>query len=195
MSGQSPNRILLLAGGVLAALSLAAALIFPNGMDGVSTRPRFISVLTLAEQIKDRKLLRIVDLRADSLYQAFHLPGAVNAWLPEESGTDTLVFYSGDDLLARQRWASLPASVRARSYVLYGGVRDWFERLLYPELPLVPVAGQERLMKQVEDLSNFYGGQPEYMPDTAVLQYYKIDLERTGWPAVRRGGRLVRKGC
>lgn len=193
------HRLAVVAFGVL-LLTLAAALLAPDGKDGVNSSPRFLSVVALAEEIRERKQFQLIDLRPAELFEEFHLPTAVNmpaehfnaALLPADQ---ELVFYSGDDALARQIWESLPDSVRRRSRVLYGGVRDWFDRLLYPNLPLHPSGPDAALSETIEDLSQFYSGQAEFVDDANALDYYKIDLKEARWPARKREGKLQRRGC
>ncbi|MEQ8412811.1 MAG: hypothetical protein RIB71_00045 [Imperialibacter sp.] len=194
------NQKLAAAAFLLAVASLIASLAFPNGPKSVSQAPRFVSVLTLAEQIKNREPLVLIDLRELDLYEEFHLPTAVNMSLNEiqtnglETGV-TYVFYSADDLLTRHLWISLPPETKRRSSILYGGVHDWYDRLLYPTLPLVAHGDDSVITEKVNALTRFYGGQAEFEKDSCGLAYYSRDLNKAAWPVVKRVGKLARKGC
>ncbi|WP_416866680.1 MAG: rhodanese-like domain-containing protein [Imperialibacter sp.] len=185
---------------LLAVASLIVALAFPNGPKSVSQEPRFVSVLSLAEQIKNREPLVLIDLREPDLYEEFHLPTAVNMSLNEiqtnglEPGV-TYVFYSADDLLTRHLWISLPPGIKKRSSILYGGVHDWYDRLLYPTLPLVASGEDSVVAEKVNALTRFYGGQAEFENDSTGLAYYTKDMGKASWPVVKRVGKLMRKGC
>jgi hypothetical protein len=185
---------------LLAVASLIASLAFPNGPKSVSQAPRFVSVLSLAEQIKNREPLVLIDLREPDLYDEFHLPTAVSISLNEiqEKGLPegkTYVFYSGDDLLTRHLWISLPQAIKKRSSILYGGVHDWYNYLLYPALPLVVHGEDSVITEKVNALTRFYGGQAEFEKDSSSLAYYSKDLSKAAWPVVKRVGKLSRKGC
>jgi hypothetical protein len=185
---------------LLAVASLIASLAFPNGPKSVSQAPRFVSVLSLAEQIKNREPLVLIDLREPDLYDEFHLPTAVSISLNEiqEKGLPegkTYVFYSGDDLLTRHLWISLPQAIKKRSSILYGGVHDWYNYLLYPALPLVVHGEDSVITEKVNALTRFYGGQAEFEKDSSRLAYYSKDLSKAAWPVVKRVGKLARKGC
>ncbi|MEQ8807924.1 MAG: rhodanese-like domain-containing protein [Imperialibacter sp.] len=194
------NQKLAAAAFLLAVASLIASLAFPNGPKSVSHAPRFVSVLTLAEQIKNREPLVLIDLREPDLYEEFHLPTAVSMSLHEiqEAGLAdgvTYVFYSADDLLTRHLWILLPPAIKKRSSILYGGVHDWYNHLLYPTLPL-EIHGEDSVMaEKVEALTRFYGGQAEFEKDSMGLAYYRKDLGKASWPVVKRVGKLMRKGC
>ncbi|WP_339815763.1 rhodanese-like domain-containing protein [uncultured Imperialibacter sp.] len=185
---------------LLAVASLVVALAFPNGPKSVSQEPRFVSVVTLAERIKNREPLVLIDLREPDLFEEFHLPTAVNMSLNEIQETGlaegtTYVFYSGDDLLTRHLWISLPPAIKKQSSILYGGVHDWYNHLLYPTLPL-EIRGEDSLMaEKVEALTRFYGGQAEFEKDSTGLAYYTKDMGKASWPVVKRVGKLMRKGC
>ena len=107
--------------------SLIFGFVRPNGFT-TSDQPNFISVVELAEQIKDRKEIRLIDLRDSMEYQAFHLPGALQEDnLKPEEGTPYIV-YSGDDLLARRFWNGLNESEREQVQVLSHGMDLGFIR-------------------------------------------------------------------
>ncbi len=184
----------------LAILSLIAGLAFPNGPKRLSQEPRFISIMSLAEQIKNREPLVLIDLRSPELYDEFHLPTAVSQPLAgfDWQGMDesvSYVFYSGDDLLARTLWVTLPATAKAHSFILFGGAYDWFDRLLYPKLPLAADGEEAEMAERVDALCRFYGGQAEFVNDTIVIEYYFTEVSEASWPRVARQGKLMRRGC
>lgn len=181
---------------VLSGLAFAAA--SPDGFSGINKQPNFISVIDLAQKIKKREELQLIDLRESQFYNEFHIPTARNIPLGEidfseiDPGT---VFYSGDDLLSRKLWDSALESERSKITILYGGVRDWYDRLLYPTLPYGDMVDDPELLGEIHTLCDFYGGFADFESDAKLLNYYQINLSTAKWPSSQRKGTLVRKGC
>lgn len=189
---------ILVAGIAFVLAGLALAIASPNGWNNVNRQPNFIGVVELAEKIKNRENIVVIDLRDLASYDEFHLPTAQH--IPFEKFTldnlnVTTVFYSGDDLLSRRLWDSLPDSMRTRSMILYGGVRDWYDRLLYPKLPFGKEVKDKALFERVHSLCQFYGGFAEFVSEKGLMDYYTNDLSVAPWPTFQRSGGLMRKGC
>ncbi|MEP1095463.1 MAG: rhodanese-like domain-containing protein [Cyclobacteriaceae bacterium] len=200
MKNLSLNQRLAAVAFVLAFVGLLFSFISPDGMKSVNQKPNYISVVSLADRVKNREDMQIVDLRAKELFEEFHIPTAQH--IPLDSffkkisiPKGTLIFYSGDDLFSRQLWTRLPDSLKGRSYIVYGGIHDWYERLLYPELPAKTSTQDSAIFRSVHDLSLFYGGQAEFVEGQDVLEYYRQDLTDVAWPKSHRENGLVRKGC
>lgn len=187
---------LVLVGVILAGLIVGMT--FPEGFQRVNRQPNFVHVLQLAERIKNREDFVLVDLRDSTAYASFHLPGAKHLPLEDldpsaiRPGT---VFYSGEDVLARRLWDQLPDTLRDEVYILYGGVTDWYDHILYPTLPFGTYVTNAELVDRIDRLSRFYGGYAEFKADKELLNYYQINLHEVHWPKVQPKGQLVRKGC
>ncbi|MEQ9404901.1 MAG: rhodanese-like domain-containing protein [Cyclobacteriaceae bacterium] len=199
MKNFSLNERLAILAFTMAFLSFLFAFINPDGLSGVNEKPNFISVISLAEKIKNREDLQVIDLRSEDSYGEFHLPTAEHIPLEQllqltELSGDTIVFYSGDDFLSRRLWTLMPDSTKRKSYVLFGGVHDWYERLLYPKLPS-RFEGRDSVLNTVHDLSVFYGGKVEFTEGDELMEYYQLDFTETSWPVSKRQNGLVRKGC
>ncbi len=185
------------------AISLAALLlgfVSPNGINKANEAPNYISVVSLAQKIKDREPINLIDLRSKKMYDQFHIPTAEHLPLSDlldrsEFPEGQLVFYSGDDPLSRHLWSELPDAIKLRSLIVYGGVYDWYERLLYPELPMKVDQKDSVVYRQVHDLSLFYGGQAEFVEEKDVMDYYLQDFSKASWPRYYRQNGLMRKGC
>lgn len=178
--------------------SLLVGLAFPNGFRDANRPPNFIGVVELAEKIRNREDFLLIDLREATLYEEFHIPSAQNkpfSKLNVEELEGTIIFYSGDDLVARQAWNAMPDRLRSRSRILYGGVHDWYSRLLYPTLPFGAKVEDRVVLDRVHELSNFYGGYADFKDDPNLMNYYRINLQQASWPKYNRSGTLVRKGC
>ncbi|WP_436515905.1 rhodanese-like domain-containing protein [Ekhidna sp. To15] len=189
---------LLLAGFAFILAGIAVAIATPDGLNGVNKQPNFIGVVELAEKIKNQEKFSLIDLRDSASYAEFHIPKAKNNSLQSldlKTIKEPTIFYSGDDLLDRRIWDLLPDSLRTKSHILYGGIRDWYDHLLYPTLPFGDHVNDEKLFKQVHDLCQFYGGYADFKADSLLLDYYRIDLSNSKWPKVKSVSKLVRKGC
>ena len=166
---RSDNQGKLVFAGVLFILAgLALAIDSPEGLNGVNRQPNFMGVLELAEKIKNREEVLIVDLRDSASFNQFHIPTAKNVpldFLDFGSIEEGMIFCSGDDLLTRRLWDSLPDTLRDHSIILYGGVRDWYDRLLYPTLPYGDTVDEPELLKRIHSLCEFYGGFADFEAD------------------------------
>lgn len=191
------NRTLGIGALVIVLATFAASFLH---RDGLHSNPQFLSVFTLAKAIKNRERIVLVDLRSDSVYRQLHIPTAKNVTL---SGLDSLVLqpdyqliiYSGVDMLARQAWNSMSEDRRSVTKVVYGGMGDWYDYILYPTLPLHPQAQHQELIRQVKELSSFYGGQPEFTDQRVQMEGYYVDPDQSEWPEITADHAFVRKGC
>lgn len=191
------NRVFLMMVGVLMA-GLIMSLAFPEGFNRVNRQPNFIGVVELAQKIRNRESMMLVDLRDQEAYQEFHIPAARNIPLNEVNENlfeQPVIFYSGDDLLARQLWDDLPDSLRDHTIIVYGGIRHWYDYILYPTLPFGKEVTDAVLLDQIHELCEFYGGFAEFEQDSELLNYYQQNLRKANWPNVQAGGKLMRKGC
>ncbi|MGZ8378733.1 MAG: rhodanese-like domain-containing protein [Gemmatirosa sp.] len=143
-----------------------------------------VDAVELARWIRDRKAgLRVLDVRDDSAYAAYHIPGAERLALADvarmaPSADGTLVLYSEGGAHAAQAWVLLRASGHARVYFLRGGLLDWLEQVMNP----VNVADPE-----VAALSRYFGGVPRAgaVPDPGGALA----------PASGAVARMRRRGC
>lgn len=142
-----------------------------------------VTAVELAAWIRDRKPgLRVLDVRPDSEYVAYHIPGAERlaladvATLPARAD-QTLVLYSEGGAHAAQAWVLLRAAGHARVYFLRGGLLDWMEQVMSP------VNADAR----VAELSRYFGGVPRAgaVPDPGAT----LD------PASGAVARMRRRGC
>jgi len=155
--------------------SLLVGLAFPNGFRNANKPPNFIGVVELAEKIRNRESFQLIDLREANLYEEFHIPTARNkpySKLDFSELEGAVVFYSGDDLVARQAWNAMPDHLRSRSRILYGGVHDWYSRLLYPTLPFVAKVQHRAVLDRIHELSNLYGCYADFNDAPNLMYHY-----------------------
>ena len=114
----------------------------------------------------------------------------------DSMGNHPMLFYSGDDGLARNLWSKLPLRTKQRSFILYGGAYDWYHKILYPKLPITVSDPRDLdIQETVMKLSEYYGGQAKFDGSRNVLDYYFKDLTNASWPKSKRHSTLVRRGC
>ena len=163
-----PNvvRRLLAAGagalGVLAAVagrpSPRVAALDVAGLAGeIERETDHVTALELAAWIRDRKPgLRVLDVRTDSAFAAYHVPSAEHAPLSsiasmKPADDETLVLYSEGGAHAAQAWVLLRSLGFRRVYFLRGGLLDWMEDVMSPAPGAPPEAAA---------LSRYFGGVP-----------------------------------
>jgi rhodanese-related sulfurtransferase len=156
-----------------------------------------VTALELAQWIRDRKPgLRVLDVRTDSEYSAYHIPSAermpltsLATLVPNE--IQTLVLYSEGGAHAAQGWVLLRATGHRNVYFLRGGLLDWMEDVMSPALP----ADSSRA--RVAALSRYFGGTPH--AGLAPLPVRGAVGSRADKPtattAASAVARLRRRGC
>jgi rhodanese-related sulfurtransferase len=148
-----------------------------------------VTALELAQWIRERKPgLRVLDVRSDSEFAAYHIPSAERmpltalASLAPAPG-ETLVLYSEGGAHAAQGWVLLRANGHRDVYFLRGGLLDWMEDVMSPALPADTSAAR------IAALSRYFGGVPRAgvapLPTTT-------NVAPTAGAAVAR---LRRRGC
>jgi rhodanese-related sulfurtransferase len=119
-----------------------------------------VTALELALWIRQRKPgLRVLDVRSDSEYEAYHVPSAermpltaLTTLAPKDD--ETLVLYSEGGAHAAQGWVLLRSSGHRHVYFLRGGLLDWMDDVMSPLLP------SDSSRASVAALSRYFGGVP-----------------------------------
>ena len=115
-------------------------------LEHVNSGMQYFSPDEVADMIvkKDPSLV-LIDVRAETEYEKFHLPGAINIPLTsllEEQWKDYLnqglrynVFYSNGTVNANQAWMLTRQLGYQNNYVLQGGLNYWVETIMNPKAP------------------------------------------------------------
>lgn len=126
-----------------------------------------VTGIELAEWIKDRKTgLLVIDIRPDSEYTAYHVPGAERKSLGELAtmsprGGEILVLYSEGGAHAAQGWVLLRSLGFTKVYFLRGGLLEWMDDVMNPTLPdSSGNAMADSTRSHVGALSRYFGGIP-----------------------------------
>jgi rhodanese-related sulfurtransferase len=165
--------------GIAAALALLAAVTGTSRstrsahLDAVSLARQIeheddhVTAIELAQWIKDRKPgLRVLDIRPDSEFEAFHIPSAERVPLNELAtmklrGGETLVLYSEGGAHAAQGWVLLRSLGFTNVYFLRDGLLDWMDDVMSPVLPENSGnASADSARAHAAALSRYFGGVP-----------------------------------
>ena len=132
----------------------------------VQTEVDHVAPETLADWIIQGKSdFRLIDLRSQNEYAQYHIPGAENvspAALPDYGllRNEKIVLYSEGGIHSAQAWFLLKAMGYHGVYMLRGGLDEWNEKVLFPQIPPSPTAEQSAAFEKMKEVSRFFGGSP-----------------------------------
>ncbi len=166
----------------------------PSLKDG--REPKYISVLELAERIKNRDNFLLIDLRSLADYNQFRIPTSKHIPIEELSDFNPeteaqLIVYAETDSLPSFAFSVLKGKGFENPLVLKGGIQDWYNRLLYPKMPLTIPEEDQDLADRVKSLSTYFGGRSQFVDHGNPLDYYKSTPSNQ--PKIE--SQLVRMGC
>jgi rhodanese-related sulfurtransferase len=169
------HRGLAATAAVLALLALGADDPYPGDkrqpLPGDSL---FVTAVEVARLVRDgRADVRIVDLRVDSLFDSYHVPGAerigrANPASERWSPDDRLILYAEDDARAIAAARTVVAQGAKHVRVLRGGLITWVEQIVQPRLATLPPTAtphEQAARREQLDLSRYFGGTPYVSPD------------------------------
>ncbi len=120
-----------------------------------------VTAVELATWIRDDKpRLRVLDMRADSEFADFHIPGATRvplteiARMPLDSAA-TYVLYSEGGTHAAQGWFLLRARGVRNVFFLRGGLYEWLEQVMNPRVASTTPQAQR---DSIRALTLWFGG-------------------------------------
>lgn len=107
---------------------------------------RYISTDELAERmISQDPSLILIDTRTEDAFNKFTLPNAMNLPLADVFNEEInyyldqeiydVVLFSNDNFLADEVWMLGNRMGYQRLYVLQGGLNDWFNTIIHPQVP------------------------------------------------------------
>lgn len=190
------HRWLAAVAAVLGTLALGAGDPYlAGGSDPAAPDVRFETAIGVARMIRDgRPGVRVIDLRADSLFDAYHVPGAERAgpaelassiWSPDE----TILLYAEDEETAIAAARGLERRGLQQVGVLRGGLLSWIDQIVQPRLTALPptaTPAEQAARREQLELSRYFGGTPYVSPEV-------IQPSRASEAAAV--GRILRRGC
>lgn len=195
------HRWLAALAAALGLLALVAGEPYPAGRGRATARDvSFVTALDAARWIRNgRPGLRLVDVRDDSLFAAYHIPGAERiaidelsrqAWKHDES----VVMYGEDDGKALRAATTVRSSAVVRRYVLRGGLLAWVDEIVEPRLaPLAANAtpAEQAARREQLELSRYFGGTPVVSPGATAATTPAPDRQSEAAAVAR----IIRRGC
>ena len=106
--------------------------------DEIEREGDHVTALELAAWIRDRRPgLRVIDVRPDSEYRAYHVPTAERMTLADVVAArwpagGTVVLYSEGGAHAAQAWVLLRGAGVRDVYFLRGGILEWQDEVMQP---------------------------------------------------------------
>lgn len=195
------HRWLAVVAAALGALAVVAGEPYPAGgnpeaVDDVS----FVTALDVARWIRNGQPdLRLVDVREDSLFDAYHIPGAERIAADGLSRRDwrrdeKVVVYAEDNGKARRAAGALRSRGVAHVHVLRGGLLSWVDAIVEPQLAALATTAapaEQAARREHLELSRYFGGtpvvSPAAMPATAPIPSRQSDAAAVA--------RIIRRGC
>ena len=159
----------------------------------MATGADLVSATTLADWLIQGKAdFRVVDLRPQSAYASYHMPGAENipvAGLGVSSlqRNEKLILYAEDGARSAQAWMILKAKGYRGVYILAGGLDAWKDSVLFPRIPVNPTPAQVVEFARIREVSKFFGGTPRGPGDEAAGTR-QVALPTLTMPSPQPGG-------
>lgn len=161
-----------------------------------------VTAVELAEWIKERRSgLRVVDVRTQEEYEAFHVPTAERIAIDSLTTstlrpTDVIVLYSEGGAHAAQAWVFLRALGYEKVYFLRGGLYEWLEQIMSPTLADNASPKDSAEFARTSTISRYFGGVPHVggaVPDEAIPLPVKRAGSSSGTAAAV--AKIRRRGC
>lgn len=173
------------------------ALIVENKVDHVSAEE-------LADWIIQGKSdYRLIDLRTDKEFVEYHIPTAENVPLPDLNNyamtrNEKIVLYSEGGIHAAQAWFLLKAMGYKGVYMLFGGLDEWNDKILFPKIPENPTKDQLAAFDKIKEVSKYFGGSPQtgIIEEKSGRKKAMPGLEmKTQLPAGKSEKKKKKEGC
>ena len=172
----------------------------------VQTETDHVSPEELADWIvQGRSDFRLLDLRSEAEYGAYHIPGAENVAITGLAGyglqrNEKIILYSEGGIHSAQAWFLLKAKEYRGVYLLRGGLEGWKDEVLFPRISDAPTPEQASAFEKKRNVSKFFGGTPtasgSAIPEAAVAMP-KIEMPSAPAGGGSAGGPRKKKkeGC
>jgi rhodanese-related sulfurtransferase len=116
--------------------------------------------------VEGRQDYRLIDLRAEADYAAYHIPSAQRLAITELPDAELprnekLVLYSAEGIHSAQAWFLLKARKYPAVYILLGGLKQWNEEVIYPVDPGAAAHPVDRIaFAKAAERARYFGGGP-----------------------------------
>ncbi len=132
----------------------------------VGSQVDHVTVQELADWIiQGRTDYRLLDLRSEPEYAAYHIPTAENVPVAQLPGhglgrNEKIVLYSEGGIHSAQAWFLLRAQKYPAAYILFGGLEAWKDEVLYPVAPAAASPQETAAFERAAQVARFFGGGP-----------------------------------
>lgn len=205
------NQRLALAACVLGVVAIWAT---PARGSRVTVDPKDLAVIVAKEVdhvrvqdlagwiIKGQADYRLIDLRDEKAYAEYYIPTAENIplslLLDRDLGrNEKIVLYSDGGIHSAQAWFLLRASGFKGVYILFGGLDEWKDQILFPALPDPLMPGDAARNARLREISAHFGGTPR--TGVAEASATRLTLPKVTVPGARPGAKPLAKkkkeGC
>jgi rhodanese-related sulfurtransferase len=165
----------------------------------VSDEADHVTAVELARRIRDREPgLRIIDVRDSAEFEEFHIPRAERISLDRLVNepfkpTENIVLYSGGGAHAAQAWVFMRARGFNRVFFLRGGIDEWLDEVMKPELPSSASSKERAFIDSVSALSRYFGGTLHVVDSARRNSHDHAGASAGSWRA--SVARIRGKGC
>ena len=192
------NRALALVAFLLGAVALFAQ-VYPDRTVTVHETELLTATARAEEHVPPAELAnwiidgradyRLIDLRDEAAFGAYHVPTAENVPLTglAESGllrNEKIVLYAEGDLPAAQAWFLLRGRGYHGVYTLQGGLAGWKDQVLFPVMPESPDPDEQARFNEAAHVAKFFGGQPRAAASGGEAQLVDMSALQASAPAV-----------
>ncbi|MCP4309877.1 MAG: rhodanese-like domain-containing protein [Bacteroidetes bacterium] len=133
-------------------------------------KKQLISSTYLADLIYTKKKnFVLVDLRADTAYQEYHIPSAVpvtQLQVMNPENADMIVCYGTDQ---KSSVEEVPDEFQGELYVLSGGIQEWYKLVLFPDFEKFQVRNK-KLLEEIISKSRYFGGNPKNLQELNITE-------------------------
>jgi rhodanese-related sulfurtransferase len=172
----------------------------------VDSKVDHVTVEELADWIIQSKAdYRLIDLRTEKEYGEYNIPTSENILLPDllKAGlqrNEKIVIYSEGGIHSAQAWFLLRARNYKSVYILFGGLEEWKDKILFPRIAENASPEQQKAFEKIKQVSKYFGGTPQSGPGEAVQQTQvampKLALPSGGSAAgTKPTGKKKKEGC
>lgn len=153
--------------------------------------------------IQNRADYRLVDLRTETEFSEYHIPTAENIPLAglidaDLQRNEKIVLYSEGGIHSAQAWFLLKAKGYKAVYMLFGGLEEWKDKVLFPAVPENPTPEQLMAFAKIKEVSKYFGGTPQNgagaVSDQPRMEMPKLSLPASG-AAPKPQGKKKKEGC
>lgn len=162
-----------------------------------------VTVQELAERIiAGATDYRLLDLRDEAAYAAYHIPGAEHVSITELTDypllrNEQIMLYSGGGIHASQAWFLLKAKKYPAVYTVLGGMNAWEDEILFPQLAADASPDAVAAFAKTQEVSRHFGGTPSIAGETAAASMERAmpEVVMPAVPVIQKKKRKAKEGC